>query len=37
MSLIHERLRSRGDWQRMPLAQRLGTHNRRLMEAVALL
>ncbi|WP_299234596.1 GlxA family transcriptional regulator [uncultured Halomonas sp.] len=35
--LIHERLRSRGDQQRMTLARRLGTHNRRLVEAVALM
>lgn len=35
--LIHERLRSRSDQQRMSLAQRLGTHNRRLVEAVALM
>lgn len=35
--LIHERLRSRDDQQRMTLARRLGTHNRRLVEAVALM
>ncbi len=35
--LIHERLRSRSDQQRMTLARRLGTHNRRLVEAVALM
>lgn len=35
--LIHERLRSRHDQQRMTLARRLGTHNRRLVEAVALM
>ncbi len=35
--LIHERLRRRGDQQRMTLARRLGTHNRRLVEAVALM
>ncbi|WP_447553326.1 GlxA family transcriptional regulator [Vreelandella sp. EE22] len=35
--LIHERLRSRHDQQRMSLARRLGTHNRRLVEAVALM
>ncbi|MDZ7851710.1 MAG: helix-turn-helix domain-containing protein [Halomonas sp.] len=35
--LIHERLRSRNDQQRMTLARRLGTHNRRLVEAVALM
>ncbi|NDL69524.1 GlxA family transcriptional regulator [Vreelandella alkaliphila] len=35
--LIHERLRSRHDQQRMTLARRLGTHNRRLIEAVALM
>ncbi len=35
--LIHERLRSRRDQQRMTLARRLGTHNRRLVEAVALM
>ncbi|MCG6656912.1 GlxA family transcriptional regulator [Halomonas campisalis] len=35
--LIHERIRTRGDQQRMTLARRLGTHNRRLVEAVALM
>ncbi|WP_404471030.1 GlxA family transcriptional regulator [Vreelandella venusta] len=35
--LIHERLRNRHDQQRMSLARRLGTHNRRLIEAVALM
>ncbi|NAW34365.1 helix-turn-helix domain-containing protein [Halomonas alimentaria] len=35
--LIHERLRSRSDQQRMTLARRLGTHNRRLVQAVALM
>lgn len=35
--LIHERLRSRSDQQRMTLVRRLGTHNRRLVEAVALI
>jgi AraC family carnitine catabolism transcriptional activator len=35
--LIHERLRSRSDRQRMTLARRLGTHNRRLVEAVGLM
>ncbi|WP_163577239.1 GlxA family transcriptional regulator [Halomonas faecis] len=33
--LIHERLRSRSDRQRMTLVRRLGTHNPRLIEAVA--
>lgn len=33
--LIHDRLRSRGDHQRMTLARRLGSHNPRLVEAVA--
>ncbi|WP_447529163.1 GlxA family transcriptional regulator [Vreelandella sp. TE19] len=35
--LIHERLRSHHDQQRMSLARRLGSHNRRLVEAVALM
>ncbi|MGP9633483.1 GlxA family transcriptional regulator [Halomonas sp. AOP43-A1-21] len=35
--LIHERLRSRSDQQRMSLARRLGTHHRPLIEAVALM
>ncbi len=35
--LIHERIRTRGDQQRMTLARRLGTHNRRLVKAVALM
>jgi len=35
--LIHDRLRSRSDQQRMTLARRLGTHNRRLVQAVALM
>lgn len=35
--LIHERIRTRGDQQRMTLARRLGTHHRRLVEAVALM
>ncbi len=35
--LIHDRIRSRGDQQRMSLARRLGTHKRRLIEAVALM
>ncbi len=35
--LIHDRLRSRSDQQRMALARRLGTHNRRLVQAVALM
>ncbi|MDP3535973.1 GlxA family transcriptional regulator [Halomonas sp. M1] len=35
--LIHERLRNRHDQQRMSLARRLGSHNRRLIEAVALM
>ena len=35
--LIHDRLRSRGDQQRMTLARRLGSHNRRLVDAVALM
>nr|WP_264477773.1 GlxA family transcriptional regulator [Halomonas malpeensis] len=35
--LIHERLRSRHDQQRMSLAGRLGTHHRRLIEAVGLM
>jgi len=35
--LIHERLRSRDDQQRMTLARRLGTHNRRLVEAISLM
>jgi AraC family transcriptional regulator, carnitine catabolism transcriptional activator len=35
--LIHDRLRSRSDQQRMTLARRLGSHNRRLVQAVALM
>lgn len=35
--LIHERLRSRSDQQRMSLARRLGTHHRPLIEAVSLM
>ena len=35
--LIHERLRNRHDQQRMTLARRLGTHNRRLIEAIAMM
>jgi len=35
--LIHDRLRNRSDQQRMTLARRLGTHNRRLVQAVALM
>ncbi|GHC27467.1 GlxA family transcriptional regulator [Aidingimonas halophila] len=35
--LIHERIRTRSDQQRMTLARRLGTHKRRLVEAVALM
>lgn len=35
--LIHERLRTRSDQQRMTLARRLGTHKRRLVEAVSLM
>ncbi|OOE87122.1 AraC family transcriptional regulator [Salinivibrio siamensis] len=32
--LVHERIRTRRDQQRMTLARRLGTHRRRLVEAV---
>ncbi|MFG6160038.1 GlxA family transcriptional regulator [Halomonas sp. 1390] len=35
--LIHERIRTRRDQQRMSLARRLGVHHRRLVEAVALM
>lgn len=35
--LIHERMRTRYDQQRMTLARRLGTHKRRLVDAVALM
>lgn len=35
--LIHDRMRSRGDHQRMTLARRLGSHHPRLVEAVALM
>ncbi|MDR9439224.1 MAG: GlxA family transcriptional regulator [Halomonas sp.] len=35
--LIHERIRTRNDQQRMSLARRLGVHNRRLVEAVSLM
>ncbi|WP_431024674.1 GlxA family transcriptional regulator [Halomonas sp. H5] len=35
--LIHERIRTRSDQQRMTLARRLGTHKRHLVEAVALM
>ncbi|WP_252107405.1 MULTISPECIES: GlxA family transcriptional regulator [unclassified Halomonas] len=35
--LIHERLRSHHDQQRMSLARRLGSYNRRLIDAVALM
>ncbi|MDR5907195.1 GlxA family transcriptional regulator [Franzmannia qiaohouensis] len=35
--LVHERMRTRDDQQRMSLVRRLGTHNRRLIEAVALI
>jgi len=35
--LIHERIRTRGDQQRMTLALRLGTHQRPLITAVALM
>ena len=35
--LIHERMRTRRDQQRMTLARRLGTHRRHLVDAVALM
>ncbi|MGC3872169.1 GlxA family transcriptional regulator [Halomonas sp. GXIMD04776] len=35
--LIHARIRTRSDQQRMSLAQRLGTHKRPMVEAVALM
>ncbi|RCV88413.1 GlxA family transcriptional regulator [Billgrantia montanilacus] len=35
--LIHERIRTRSDQQRMSLARRLGIHNRRLVEAISLM
>ncbi|MDT8878042.1 GlxA family transcriptional regulator [Halomonas saccharevitans] len=35
--LIHQRIRTRRDQQRMSLARRLGVHHRRLVEAVALM
>jgi AraC family carnitine catabolism transcriptional activator len=35
--LIHDRIRTRSDQQRMALVKRLGTHNRRVVEAVALM
>ncbi|WP_328716185.1 GlxA family transcriptional regulator [Halomonas elongata] len=35
--LVHERIRTRRDQQRMTLARRLGTHRRRLVEAVDLM
>lgn len=35
--LVHERIRTRHDQQRMSLVRRLGTHNARLIEAVALM
>ena len=35
--LVHERIRTRSDQQRMTLARRLGTHKRRLVDAVALM
>ena len=35
--LVHERIRTRSDQQRRSLAQRLGTHKRPLVEAVALM
>ncbi|MGM0534838.1 MAG: GlxA family transcriptional regulator [Pseudomonadota bacterium] len=35
--LIHERIRTRSDQQRMSVARRLGVHNRRLVEAVSLM
>ncbi|WP_017431381.1 GlxA family transcriptional regulator [Vreelandella jeotgali] len=35
--LVHARIRTRHDQQRMTLARRLGTHNRRLIDAVNLM
>ncbi|WNK20001.1 GlxA family transcriptional regulator [Halomonas piscis] len=35
--LVHARIRTRHDQQRMTLARRLGTHNRRLIDAVSLM
>lgn len=35
--LIHDRIRTRSDQQRMALVKRLGTHNRRVVESVALM
>ncbi|MBB3232075.1 GlxA family transcriptional regulator [Halomonas stenophila] len=35
--LVHERIRTRRDQQRMTLARRLGTHRRRLVDAVDLM
>ncbi|GHE21118.1 GlxA family transcriptional regulator [Halomonas urumqiensis] len=35
--LVHERMRTRSDQQRMSLARRLGIHNRRLVEAISLM
>lgn len=35
--LVHERMRTRHDQQRMTLARRLGTHNARLVDAVDLM